>query len=66
MNNIFFPLSKGEKTPFEIAIDLFTSVPPLEVFLGISGAVGHLEIPKEKGTAMVNEKEGKEYYSLGN
>jgi hypothetical protein len=57
-------LSKGEKTPFEIAMDLFPGVPPFEVFLGISEAVGHLEILREKGMVGVKEKEGKDYYSL--
>jgi glyoxylase-like metal-dependent hydrolase (beta-lactamase superfamily II) len=57
-------LSKGEKTPFEIAMDLFPGVPPFEVFLGISEAVGHLEILREKGMVAVKEKEGKDYYSL--
>ena len=57
-------LSKGEKTPFEIAMDLFPGVPPFEVFLGISEAVGHLEILREKGMVGVKEKEGKDYYFL--
>jgi glyoxylase-like metal-dependent hydrolase (beta-lactamase superfamily II) len=64
MDRIRFSLSKGEKTPFEIAMDLFPGVPPFEVFLGISEAVGHLEILKEKGSVRVKEKEGKDYYSL--
>jgi glyoxylase-like metal-dependent hydrolase (beta-lactamase superfamily II) len=57
-------LSKGEKTPFEIAMDLFPGLPPFEVFLGISEAVGHLEILREGGRVAVKEKEGKDYYSL--
>jgi glyoxylase-like metal-dependent hydrolase (beta-lactamase superfamily II) len=57
-------LSKGEKTPFEIAMDLFPGLPPFEVFLGISEAVGHLEILRENGRVAVKEKEGKDYYSL--
>lgn len=57
-------LSNGEKTPYEIAMDLFPGVPPFEVFLGISEAVGHLEILREKGLVTVNEKEGEDYYSL--
>jgi glyoxylase-like metal-dependent hydrolase (beta-lactamase superfamily II) len=64
MDRICFSLSKGEKTPFEIAMDLFPGVPPFEVFLGISEAVGHLEILKEKRSVRVKEKEGKDYYSL--
>jgi glyoxylase-like metal-dependent hydrolase (beta-lactamase superfamily II) len=63
-DRILFSLSKKEKTPFQIAMDLFPGVPPFEVFLGISEAVGHLEILKEKGIVKVNEKEGKDYYSL--
>jgi glyoxylase-like metal-dependent hydrolase (beta-lactamase superfamily II) len=57
-------LSKGEKTPFEIAMDLFPGVPPFEVFLGISEALGHLEILREKGMVSVREKDGKDYYSF--
>jgi glyoxylase-like metal-dependent hydrolase (beta-lactamase superfamily II) len=64
MDRILFSLSKKEKTPFQIAMDLFPGVPPFEVFLGISEAVGHLDILKEKGIVKVNEKEGKDYYSL--
>jgi glyoxylase-like metal-dependent hydrolase (beta-lactamase superfamily II) len=64
MNNVLFSLSEGEKTPFEIAMHLFPDVPPFELFLGISEAVGHLEILREKGMVNVKEKEGKDYYSL--
>ena len=64
MDRILFSLSKCEKTPFEIAMDLFPGVPPFEVFLGISEAVGHLEILKEKGIVKLKEKEGRDYYSL--
>jgi len=64
MDHVLFSLSKKEKTPFEIAMDLFPGVPPFEVFLGISEAVGHLEILKEKGIVRLKEKEGKDYYSL--
>ena len=64
MDRILFSLSKKEKTPFQIAMDLFPGVPPFEVFLGISEAVGHLDILKEKGIVKVNEKEGKDYFSL--
>jgi len=66
MDRILFSLSKGEKTPFEIAMDLFPGVPPFEIFLGISEAVGHLEILKEKGIVKLREKEGIDYYSLEN
>ncbi len=64
MDRILLSLSKGEKTPFEIAMHLFPGVPPFEIFLGISEAVGHLEILREKGIVNVKEKEGKDYYSL--
>ena len=64
MDRVLSSLSKGEKTSFEISIDLFPGVPPFEVFLGISEALGHLEILKEKGMVRVKEKEGKDYYFL--
>jgi len=64
MDLILSFLSKGEKTPFEIAMDLFPGVPSFEVFLGISEALGHLEILREKEMVKVEEKEGKDYYSL--
>ena len=64
LGNVLASLSKGEKTPFEIAMDLFPDVPPFEVFLGISEAVGHLEILKEEGKVRGKEKQGKDYYSL--
>lgn len=64
MNHVFRCLSQGEKTPYEIAEDLFPNVPPFEIFLGISEAVGHLEILKQEGRVRVEEREGKDYYSL--
>jgi glyoxylase-like metal-dependent hydrolase (beta-lactamase superfamily II) len=64
MDRVLSSLSKREKTPFEIAMDLFPGIPPFEVFLGISEAVGHLEILKDKGMIKVMEKEGRDYYSL--
>jgi glyoxylase-like metal-dependent hydrolase (beta-lactamase superfamily II) len=64
MERILLSLSHGEKTPFEVAMDLFPGVPPFEIFLGISEAVGHLDILKEKGIVLLKEKEGKDYYSL--
>jgi len=59
-------LAQGKKTPYEIALDLFPGVPPFEIFLGISEAVGHLEILREEGRVRVEEQEGKDYYSLNN
>jgi len=62
MDRVLLSLSKGEKTPFEISMDLFPGIPPFEVFLGISEAVGHLEILRDKGMIDVMEKEGRDYY----
>jgi len=64
MERIRAALSEEEKTSFQIAMDLFPGVPAFEVFLGISEALGHLEILKEKGMVKVKEKDGKDYYSL--
>jgi len=64
MEQVVSSLLKGPKTPFEIAMDLFPDVPPFEVFLGISEAVGHLEILKGEGRARVLEREGRDYYEL--
>ncbi len=64
MDRVLHSLSEGEKTPFEIAMDLFPNVPPFEVFLGISEALGHLEILREKGLVHVKEKEGIDFYFL--
>ena len=63
MDRVLAILSEGEKTSYEIAMDLFPGVPPFEIFLGISEAVGHLEILRDKGRVTVKEKEGKDYYS---
>jgi len=49
----------GEKTPSEIAMDLFPGVPPSEVFLGISETSSHLEVLKEKGSIRIKGKKGK-------
>jgi glyoxylase-like metal-dependent hydrolase (beta-lactamase superfamily II) len=64
MNRVRSILSSGEKTPYEIAMDLFPGVPPFEVFLGISEAVGHLDILREEGKVKIREREGKDFYSL--
>jgi glyoxylase-like metal-dependent hydrolase (beta-lactamase superfamily II) len=64
MDYVLSFLSQREKTPYEIAMDLFPGVPPFEIFLGISEAVGHLEILKGEGKVKVEEKQGKDYYSL--
>jgi glyoxylase-like metal-dependent hydrolase (beta-lactamase superfamily II) len=64
MDLIHSILSKGEKTAFEIAMDLFPGVSPFEVFLGISEVVGHLEILREKEMVKVEERDGKDYYLL--
>jgi glyoxylase-like metal-dependent hydrolase (beta-lactamase superfamily II) len=64
MDRVRSILSSGEKTPFEIAMDLFPGVPPFEVFLGISEAVGHLDILRERGIVRIIEREGKDYYLL--
>ena len=64
MEHILAFLSRGEKTAFEIAMDLFPGVPPFEVFLGISEVVGHLEILREKEMVKVEERDGKDYYLL--
>jgi hypothetical protein len=45
-------------------MDLFPGVPPFEVFLGISEAVGHLEILREERRVRMTEKEGIDIYSL--
>jgi len=64
MAHVLSILSQGEKTPYEIGMDLFPGVPPFEVFLGISEAVGHLEILREEEKVRVKEKDGKDYYLL--
>lgn len=56
-------LLKGEKTAFDLAMNLFGELRAFEVFLGISEVVGHLEILKEKGEVRVRTKDGRDYYS---
>ena len=64
MERVRSALADGEKTPFEIAMRLFPGIPPFEIFLGFSEAVGHLEILKEKGVIQRGERDGKDYYRL--
>jgi hypothetical protein len=45
-------------------MELFPRVSPFDLFLGISEVLGHLEILKEEKKVKVQEKEGKDYYSL--
>jgi len=63
MDHVLSSLAHGEKTPFEITMDLFPGIPPFEVFLGISEVVGHLDILKDKRRVKFTEREGKDYYS---
>ena len=56
MDRVLFSISHGEKTAFEIAMDLFPRVPPFEIYLGISEAVGHLDILKEKESSSSRRK----------
>ena len=64
MDRVLFSLSKTKRIPFEIAMDFFPGVPPFEVILGTSEAVGHLEILTEEGSVRAKEKGGKDYSSL--
>lgn len=45
-------------------MDLFPGVPAFGVFLGISEAVGHLDMLREEGRVRMMEKEGIDYYAL--
>lgn len=64
MERIVSILSQGEKTAFEVAMELFSGLPPFEVFLGISEALGHLDILKERGMVRVAVRGEKDYYGL--
>lgn len=42
-------LGKTEKTPYQVAIELFPKVGPLEVFLAVSEVIGHLDLLEDEG-----------------
>jgi glyoxylase-like metal-dependent hydrolase (beta-lactamase superfamily II) len=64
MGRIVSILSGGEKTAYDVAAELFSGLPPFEVFLGISEALGHLEILRDEGRVTVREHDEKDYYAL--
>jgi len=64
MERILSILSRGERTAFEVATELFPGLPPFEVFLGISAALGHLDILREKGVVRIAVRDEKDYYGL--
>lgn len=64
IKQVLSSLSNGEKTAFEITLDLFPHINGFEIFLGISEILGHLEILLEKGLVRVREKDSKDYYLL--
>lgn len=64
MERIVSILTEGERTAFEVAMELFSGLPPFEVFLGISEALGHLDILREKGTVRITVRDEKDYYGL--
>jgi glyoxylase-like metal-dependent hydrolase (beta-lactamase superfamily II) len=66
MNCVLSILSTGEKSPYDISMELFPGVQSFDVFLGISEALGHLEILKEQNKVKVIERKGRDYYMLGN
>ena len=58
-------LSGREKTPYEIATDLFPGYSPFRIsFAKTPEVVGHLEILREEGMVRLEEKGGKDCYSL--
>jgi len=64
MERIITILAGGDKTAFDIAMELFSGLPPFDVFLGVSEVLGHLEILKDKGRIRVKENEERDCYSL--
>jgi glyoxylase-like metal-dependent hydrolase (beta-lactamase superfamily II) len=51
-------LSDGAKTPYELCTLLFPDLQPLDVFLGISEIVGHLDILEEEKRVVEIEQDG--------
>jgi glyoxylase-like metal-dependent hydrolase (beta-lactamase superfamily II) len=64
MDQVFSLISKCERTPYEIAVELFPDISALQIFLAISETLGHLEILREKGAIRVLEKNGIHCYVL--
>ncbi len=64
MERIVSILAQGEKTAFEVATELFSGLPPFEVFLGISEALGHLDILREKGMVRITVRDERDSYGL--
>ncbi len=57
-------LRQESRTPFDLVVPLFGSLPIHEVFLGLTEVLGHLEILDREGVVVAEEREGVEYYSL--
>jgi len=57
-------ISQGELTAYQLSYQLFGELHPLEVFLGISEVLAHLELLRQECEVLVKKKEGIAYYRL--
>ncbi len=55
---------KQGRTPYEIAIMIFPKIKQMDIFLGLSEVVGHLDILEEEGRAMHLDSNGVTRYVL--
>lgn len=46
---ILSALGDAEKTPYELAMDVFAGLRPFEVFLAVSEVIGHLDLLEDEG-----------------
>lgn len=57
-------LSRGEMTAYDVSRLLFPDAKSIEVFLGVSEALGHLSILLEEGKISFRSRDGLDYYSI--
>ena len=65
-NEIAEILARGPRTAYEIAIALFPDLQGINVSLGISEVIGHLDLLDEAGRVVVLQEETRERYALAN
>jgi glyoxylase-like metal-dependent hydrolase (beta-lactamase superfamily II) len=57
-------LAQGPLTPYELVTILFPKISMRMLHLGLSAAIGHLEVLEERGEVVRKERDGVAYYSL--
>lgn len=59
---VFDFLDSSPKTPYDICCYLFPEISPIQIYLGMSEAVGHLDLLAVEGKVASEKRSGKNYF----